>query len=63
MIDKKAKSALSLRLFGEDVTVAAKDASQKREQAISATVPTAGASAEEKDASTEVEVDDSLPST
>ena len=34
MIDKKAKSALSLRLFGEDITVAAKDASKKREQAV-----------------------------
>jgi len=30
MIDKKAKSALSLRLFGEDVTVAARDASQRK---------------------------------
>ncbi|EIW77165.1 S-adenosyl-L-methionine-dependent methyltransferase [Coniophora puteana RWD-64-598 SS2] len=29
MIDKKAKSALSLRLFGEDITVAAREAAQK----------------------------------
>ncbi|KAH9829989.1 cytosine-5--methyltransferase [Rhodofomes roseus] len=30
MIDKKAKSALSLRLFGQDITIAAKEASSKR---------------------------------
>ncbi|KAF7973923.1 hypothetical protein HWV62_13980 [Athelia sp. TMB] len=30
MIDKKAKSALSLRLFGEDVTIGARDAAAER---------------------------------
>ncbi|KAH7904979.1 S-adenosyl-L-methionine-dependent methyltransferase [Hygrophoropsis aurantiaca] len=30
MIDKKAKSALSLRLFGEDITSAAREAAQKK---------------------------------
>ncbi|KAH7924716.1 S-adenosyl-L-methionine-dependent methyltransferase [Leucogyrophana mollusca] len=30
MIDKKAKSALSLRLFGEDITTAAREAAQKK---------------------------------
>lgn len=30
MIDKKAKSALSLRLFGEDLTVAAREQSKKK---------------------------------
>lgn len=34
MIDKKAKSALSLRLFGEDLTVAAREAAgQKKSRA------------------------------
>ncbi|KZT72023.1 S-adenosyl-L-methionine-dependent methyltransferase [Daedalea quercina L-15889] len=32
MIDKKAKSALSLRLFGEDITVATKDAARKKQE-------------------------------
>ncbi|KAF8434864.1 S-adenosyl-L-methionine-dependent methyltransferase [Boletus edulis BED1] len=30
MVDKKVKSALSLRLFGEDVTIAAREASKKK---------------------------------
>jgi len=30
MIDKKAKSALSLRLFGEDVTIAAREAATQK---------------------------------
>ncbi|KAG8216542.1 S-adenosyl-L-methionine-dependent methyltransferase [Butyriboletus roseoflavus] len=38
MIDKKAKSALSLRLFGEDVTIAAREASKKRMLAASTSV-------------------------
>ncbi|EGO03524.1 hypothetical protein SERLA73DRAFT_101720 [Serpula lacrymans var. lacrymans S7.3] len=33
MIDKKAKSALSLRLFGEDITTAAREAAQKKGRA------------------------------
>ncbi|KAI6037626.1 S-adenosyl-L-methionine-dependent methyltransferase [Pisolithus marmoratus] len=33
MIDKKAKSALSLRLFGEDLTVAAREQSKKKRSA------------------------------
>ncbi|THH19611.1 hypothetical protein EW146_g1598 [Bondarzewia mesenterica] len=32
MIDKKAKSALSLRVFGEDLTVAGREAAQKQAQ-------------------------------
>ncbi|KAF9226412.1 S-adenosyl-L-methionine-dependent methyltransferase [Gyrodon lividus] len=40
MIDKKAKSALSLRLFGEDITIAAREAgNKKRFAAIQATAP------------------------
>ncbi|GBE83565.1 Multisite-specific tRNA:(cytosine-C(5))-methyltransferase trm4b [Sparassis crispa] len=38
MIDKRAKSALSLRVFGEDITTAARDAAQKKAQ----TTPTPG---------------------
>ncbi|KAI6165913.1 S-adenosyl-L-methionine-dependent methyltransferase [Pisolithus thermaeus] len=37
MIDKKAKSALSLRLFGEDLTVAAREQSKKKNLAGSGT--------------------------
>ncbi|KAF8551427.1 S-adenosyl-L-methionine-dependent methyltransferase [Imleria badia] len=35
MIDKKAKSALSLRLFGEDVTIAAREVAKKKRLATS----------------------------
>lgn len=52
MIDKKAKSALSMRLFGKDITVAAKDASQKRAEAVSA-VPSQKADAEKKGVTSE----------
>lgn len=37
MIDKKAKSALSLRLFGEDLTVAAREQSKKKGLAVLST--------------------------
>ena len=63
MIDKKAKSALSLRLFGEDITVAAKDASKKREHATSAATPVATADAEGNKESMQVEAGESLAST
>ena len=33
MIDKKAKSALSLRVFGEDVSVAGREAARKAAEA------------------------------
>lgn len=36
MIEKKAKSALSLRVFGEDITTAAREAAEKRREALSA---------------------------
>lgn len=63
MIDKKAKSALSLRLFGEDITAAAKDASKKREQATSAAAPVATADAEGNNESMQVEAGESSAST
>jgi len=36
MIEKKAKSALSLRVFGEDITTAAREATQKKQDALAA---------------------------
>ncbi|KAJ3551352.1 hypothetical protein NM688_g4752 [Phlebia brevispora] len=36
MLEKKAKSALSLRVFGEDVTTAAREAAQKKKEEASA---------------------------
>jgi len=39
MIDKKAKSALSLRLFGEDVTTAAREAAQQKKCGAPASTP------------------------
>ena len=62
MIDKKAKSALSLRLFGEDITVVAKDASKRREQAASATATAVAADAEGKDEPMGAEVEEDTPS-
>ncbi|OBZ66690.1 hypothetical protein A0H81_13282 [Grifola frondosa] len=32
MLDKRAKSALSLRLFGEDITTAAREANEQKKQ-------------------------------
>ncbi|EMD37062.1 hypothetical protein CERSUDRAFT_50963, partial [Gelatoporia subvermispora B] len=39
MLDKKAKSALSLRLFGEDITPAGRAAAQKKQQASEPVTP------------------------
>ncbi|KAG1859569.1 S-adenosyl-L-methionine-dependent methyltransferase [Suillus subalutaceus] len=63
MIDKKAKSALSLRLFGEDITTAARDGGKKTPQTSQLpqntgdVVPDEGADNEDEDAILEDEGD------
>ncbi|KAH9931944.1 cytosine-5--methyltransferase [Fomitopsis serialis] len=59
MIDKKAKSALSLRLFGEDITAAAKDAARKKSEASAPATDNADA-ADDAITVDEVTIDDSL---
>ncbi|KAG6811829.1 hypothetical protein H0H92_005626 [Tricholoma furcatifolium] len=46
MMDKKAKSALSLRLFGEDITTAGRDAAQKQTVALGSEPPDANGNEE-----------------
>ncbi|KAG1737380.1 S-adenosyl-L-methionine-dependent methyltransferase [Suillus lakei] len=66
MIDKKAKSALSLRLFGEDITTAARDGGKKAPQTSQLpqnsgdVAPDEGADNEDEDAILEDEGDNKI---
>lgn len=55
MMDKKAKSALSLRLFGADITTAGRDAAQQKKSAAAALDSTMSVSSRDEEADMNIE--------
>lgn len=55
MMDKKAKSALSLRLFGADITTAGRDAAQQKKSAPAALDSTMSVSSRDEEANMNIE--------